>query len=582
MKPRGTFLPLRRGWPYAVLISACVLAFLPCLTFDILRSWDDQVYVLNNADGLRFSIENVRRWFGSTFFANYHPLTMLSYMVDYALWGLRGPGYHAQNLLWHTVAAIAVYHLALRLGLSVTAAVGAALVWGIHPLRVESVAWVAERKDVLCAALYCSGLCLAARDEQTGHTSVGPLVCFVLAFLAKSMAVSFPLALLCLSWHVHRRLHLRRWAREFWPYAVLLALMVPVTFSAQQAEHGVREGWQPLRQVVVAYWNAYRYILTTVLPIGLNPIYPMTTVDRTLALRLALCTAGAVVATVWLWRRQRQMLLTTLLPGCAAYICILAPVSGIIPLGGIDFADRYSYLPSVPLVLMGGVLVQAGVCRFGVARPAQVVALLAVCLGLTTHWSCFVWRDIDAVFGTACAVPEPNIVAVGAWGNCLIRNGKYAEALRIAEEGISRGSRSPKLRFLRARAMDKLGRKEEALALYRKLVPHCDGADFLAGIADCYRDLGFRSEAERYYSAVLDKEPANYHAFLHRGVVRFEQRDFQAAEQDLRAASELEPDRPEALLNLAQVLGATGREEEAVRLIGQIVRRFPEAEKMLR
>ena len=507
---------------------------------------------------------------------------MLSYMADYALWELWGPGYHAQNLLWHTVAVIAAYRLALRLGLGVTAAVSVALMWGIHPLRVESVAWVSERKDVLCAALFCSGLCLAGRDEQRGHASVGPLVCFVLAFLAKSMAVSFPLALLCLSWHVHRRVDLRRWLRECWPYAVLLALMLPVTFGAQRAEHGVREGWQPIRQVVVAYWNVYRYVLKTLLPTGLNPIYPMTTLDRALAVRLAFCTAGTVAAVVVLWRRQKRMLLTTVLPGCAAYLCILGPVSGIIPLGGIDFADRYSYLPSLPLFLLGGVLIQAGVRRLGATRPAQAVALLSVCLGLTTHWSCLVWRDIDAVFGTACAVAKPNIVAIGGWGNCLIRNGRYTDALQLAEAGIVRGSRSPKLRFLRARALDKLGEKEEALALYEKLVPHCDGADFLAGIADCYRDLGLRAKAEHYYSAVLEKEPANYYAFLHRGVMRFEQHHFRGAEADLRAAADLQPDKPEALLNLAQVLGATGREEEAVRLIRQIVRRFPQAEKMLR
>jgi len=573
----------------AVVCAVVAAAFLPCLTFDLLEAWDDQVYVLQNLDRLRFSLANVQRWFAAPYFANYHPLTMLTYMVDAALWGTWGPGYHLQNLLWHLTAVLGVYALGRRLGLSVTAAAGAAAIWGVHPLRDESVAWISERKDVVCGALYCWGLALAlpppgpaGAQEARPPSFFPPFLFFIAAWFGKSMAVSFPFALLCAVWVCENGPGLRRELRRVWPYAFCLALMIPVTYMAQKSEHGVREGWRFSRQIVVAWSNLFRYLRKVALPWDLNPIYPLVRVDAGLVYRTTAATVVLAVVFFLVWRFRRRFFRRILAPAVFAWCVMLGPVIGLVPLGGIDYADRYTYLPTVPLMLLLGAAWHAAELRWGRTRPLVVGGALALGLAAVTFFSTFTWRNIESLFSTAASVENANPVALGTWGNCLIRMGRYREALRMALNGIEQHPNHPRFLYLLARSLDKLGRKEDAYAVYRRLIGRLDSADFYAGLADCCRDLGRNAEAEVFYSLVVDLEPRNYDAFLNRGVVRFRLGKTDGALADFRRAAELRPDRPEPLLNTARALAAAGRRAEAERLLRNVLQRYPESADLIR
>ncbi len=545
--------------PGLLLVAACFAAFLPCLDFDLLRAWDDPIYVLNNVNALRFTRANMARWFTAPFFANYHPLTMLTFMVDLRLWGLWGPGYHLQNLLWHVIAALGVYRLARSLHLDPPGALTAALLWAVHPLRVESVAWVSERKDVVCGAFYVWGLAWAARETDPPERQTAPFFFFVLAALGKAMAVSFPFVLLCLDWHKGGWERMQRRLRVLWPYVLVLGALVPLTFFAQASERGVRTHWNVLRQTAVAWSNLFRYIWMTVAPAALNPIYPLVRFEaRTIAV-IAAASAATAVGTVVLWRIRRHFLLRTLAPAFAAYGLMLLPVSGIVPLGGIDYADRYTYLPTVPLFLLAGAAVARFRVRFGGARVLGAAALAALGLGLATYWTCYTWQDMETLFGTAAATADPNPVAAAAWAKCLVRQGRIREALVIAEQEVRRRPRDPRFRFIRAQCLARLGRRKEALRLYERLIGKLDSAEFYAGIADCYRDTGAPDKAEIFYSLALESEPGNCDVRLNRGATRFALGRYAAAAADFRTAAALRPERPEPLLNLARTLAAMGR-----------------------
>jgi len=549
--------------PGLLLVAACFAAFLPCLGFDLLQAWDDPIYVLNNVEALRFSRANVARWFTAPFFANYHPLTMLTYMVDLRLWDLWGPGYHLQNLLWHTVAALGVYGLARALHLDPLGALTAALLWAIHPLRVESVVWVSERKDVICGAFYVWGLAWAARETKPPEHQTIPFFFFVFAVLGKAMAVSFPFVLLCLDWHKGGLERVRRRLRAFWPYAFVLGVWGPLTFFAQASEHGVRTHWNVLRQAGVAWSNLFRYAGMTAAPAALNPIYPLVRFEARTIAWIAAASAAAALGIALLWRFRRHFLLRTLAPAFAAYGLMLLPVSGIVPLGGIDYADRYTYLPTVPFFLLAGAAVIRLRVRFGRLRVLAATALAAIGLGLTTYWTCYTWQDIETLFGTAAAAADPNPVAAVAWAKCLIRLGRVHDALVVAEQGIRRHPGDPRFRFIRARCLARLGRKKEALKVYERLIGKLDDADFYAAVADCYRDTGAPNKAETFYSLALNVQRPNYNVRLNRGAVRFTLGKYAAAADDFRAAAAFRPERPEPLLNLARTLAAMGRMDRA-------------------
>ena len=167
-RPQAWQAAVRRGGPWALLAAAAVVAFYPGLTYDLLQGFDDDVYVLKNSSRLTWSWANLRHWWTQAHVGNYHPLTMMSYMVDRLLWPSWGPGYHLQNLFWHVLAVGIFFRLLRAFRLPEGRALLLALIFCVHPQRVESVVWVAERKDVLCAAFYLAAVVAWVVPRQQG------------------------------------------------------------------------------------------------------------------------------------------------------------------------------------------------------------------------------------------------------------------------------------------------------------------------------------------------------------------------------------------------------------------------------
>ncbi len=446
--------PSRATALVVALVAAVLLAFQPAFGAGWLEIWDDDNNFLSNPDFRPFSIEAIGWAFTTTRGGPYQPLSWLTLSLDRTLGGLDPTGYHVTNVLLHaagTVAAFALFaelltrvrwgaqasrgerHLAAALG---------ALVFAVHPLRVESVVWITERRDVLAGLFYL--LCLRAylvwhRPERSARAQLAAaatcLALFVLSLLAKASAMTLPFALLAIdAWPLGRfrddagrlRIPLAVLLEKL-PFVAVAAAAGAVAWAGQQGP-GASVDRGLLAPCSQAAYGLTYYAGSTVLPIRLTPLHQLLAFDPTgpRALGAALVVT-AIVATLWFGRRR----VPALASAAFFYACIAAPTIGLTQFGSQLVADRYSYFACVPLAALAA---GAAVRSRGV-RAALVVVVLA--LGIQTHVQARVWRDSVSLWTHAVSVDPRNAQAHCLLATAHLERDQLARAeihLRVAIE----------------------------------------------------------------------------------------------------------------------------------------------------
>ncbi|MCC6548082.1 hypothetical protein IT570_13025 [Candidatus Sumerlaeota bacterium] len=332
----------------AILFILGLFAFWEGLHYDFLN-WDDRTYIHQNAWLLNLSTRNIAGVFTHSYFSNYHPLTMLSYMVDFHFFGYTSTGYHLVNMLLHAATAAVAFALLRALGGGRIVSFLLVAVFAQHPLRIESVVWISERKDVLCAFFYASSLLLWVLHGRARRWSVlllvGAILCALLSLLSKAMAISLPVIFVLHDVLFRRRFDLQRAVA----CAFLLIVSVIIAYANHQAQDTALIVDSPLwERLKVAAWSPLHYAMKTIAPVKLCALYPYElrpTRDSSLAL-LGFAFSGALLAAaVAFWRRAPFITFAIL-----AALVALGPVSGLIAFSSAYAADRYSYIPTLLLI----------------------------------------------------------------------------------------------------------------------------------------------------------------------------------------------------------------------------------------
>ena len=423
--------------------AAAFLAFLPSLR-SVWLNWDDWVMVTSNPYIRGFSWENLRWDFTASPTGAYQPLGFLSYTLDYALWGLDARGYHLTNALLHALCAALVFLGARRLlALASPRAAGepeealdaaalfAALVFALHPLRVESVAWISERRDVLCGALWLGALLAYLRERESRISKGGlfPILSlFALACLTKGIAVTLPAVLLGLDvWPMRRRFSTA--LIEKIPMFIIGGALGALAIARQA---GARAAWKwsdhglAARLAQAAYALVF-YARKTVWPAGLLPFYEMRPPIHPLEAKFLACALLVAAAAALLWRGRNKH------PAWAAagaiYAVVLMPVSGLLQAGAQLVADRYSYLAALPFAVLAGAGLRAALRRpaarpFASAGAALIIAALAVCSVFQQSY----WRDSTALWDRVLAFDATSPTALLNRGSQAVNAGRVAEA----------------------------------------------------------------------------------------------------------------------------------------------------------
>src|SRR3989441_616203 len=459
-KNRSRRLELQHAVIPLVIAFSTFAAFLPALQNQFV-SWDDAENFLDNPHYRGLGWTHLR-WMWTTHLGHYIPLTWMTLGLDYLLWGMNPVGYHLTNLLLHAANAVVFFFVVRRLlaralpspsehgyALAVSSGV-AALVFAIHPLRVESVVWVTERRDVLSGLFYLLTILLSLRAREREERGRGwywlSVAVFVCALLSKSMVVNLPVVLLILDIYPLRRLggavgwlseSARRVYVEKIPFVLLAAAASAIAVMAQSSVHAALSLAQlsiPGRVAISAYGLSF-YLWKMVVPVNLSPVYELRPPVNPWATPFLLSYGLVLVITATVLALRRRV--PGLLAAWLAYIVVLLPVLGIFQSGPQIAADRYTYLAGLGWAILGG----AGLLscwrssrRSKTGTPATwLLAGIAFCvvvgLGVLTWNQVQVWHDSEKLWTHALAIDPQSPVAQGNRGNALARQGKPAEAI---------------------------------------------------------------------------------------------------------------------------------------------------------
>ena len=550
--------PAWRAAPFALALVTAVV-FAPVLRAGFL-DWDDPINFLDNPYYRGLGWPQLRWMLTASVMGHWIPVTWLTLGADFAVWGMNPFGYHLTNLLLHAVSAALFYLVARRLlglampaaspGIASLGAAVAALYFAVHPLRVESVAWITERRDLTSGLFFLlTILAYLKAHERPPAVATGwrwvSLAAAALALASKSIVMGLPLVLLILDVYPLGRLgpRVRDWwgiqARPVWrekiPF-VLLALATGAAAYLVQRSTGYLTPADPAGRIGMIAYNVWFHLWKTVAPLDLGPIYELPPRVNPLELPYLLSAAGAlaITAAVWLLRRRWPAGLAI----WTFYLVMLAPVAGFVHTGNHLGADRNTYVPGMAFALPVGALAMIIVLarrRGLLSAPIAAVALGVVAiwiggLALTTRAQCAVWHESETLWRYAIEVEPGCAICHHNLGTHVARRGDWTPALVLLDQAIA-------------------------------LRP--DRSEFQATYGPLLIQMGRRAEGVAKLRYRLGQEPRDVTARVNLGIALIEDGRAGEAIVELEQALRVKPDFVPALTSLGRALLAEHRAEPA-------------------
>jgi len=560
-------------------------------------NFDDQLYVTENENlknGLTHTtILNV---FTSFYSANYHPFALLSHMLDYQFFGINAAGHHLTSLILHIGNSLLFFLVLRRMTGALWRSALVAFLFALHPLHVESVAWISERKDVLSTFFMLLALLIYASYTETLKVRdyILVLLLFFFGLLSKPMLVTLPFLLLLLDYWPLQRFSGKRFCRleykngiipspkgvamrliiEKIPFLILSLVFSIVTFMAQHQAGavssvktlplGVRIG-----NALVAYSS---YIVRTVWPINLGVFYPHpgNNISTLMAMVSAVMIMAVTLGVIHL-RRQRPYLLV----GWFWYIGMLVPVIGIVQVGMQAMADRYTYVPVVGLFIM----LAWTVPDFRLQKKSRIItqvvlySILAVLIVGATSKQASSWQNTMTVFSRADQVTERNILAKLLIAGQLAHKGRidaakdaFEEILRLSQNNVTVHYRYGLFLVSQGELQEGIEHLQEA----QRLQPSSSMANNSIGLALMWQ--GKRDNANKYLREALRINPRNAETHYNLGLFWDIGKKYDESIRYYRRALELKPDYHQARLGLAADLALQGRVEEAKNHYAQVMK----------
>ena len=610
-----------------LLALSTVVVFWPVVSCGLLN-YDDPSYLWENEHVLGgLTTSNIVWAFRSFAASNWHPLTWLSHMLDVELFGRTPTGPHCVNLLLHVANTLLLFLVLRRMTAAHWRSALVAALFALHPLHVESVAWLSERKDVLCALFFMlTLLAYTAYVEQSKVRSPKSkvwyglaLVCCALGLMSKPMLVTLPFVMLLLDYWPLRRFEASTinhrlsaigslvWEKA--PFLLLSAASSVVTVLAQRTAIMPATALSLPARLANALVSYTRYLGKTIWPVDLALPYPH---PGTWPL-LQVLMAGALVSALCLGAVLAARRLPFLLTGWFWFFGMLFPVIGVIQVGLQSMADRYTYMPLNGLFIILAWGAAGVVVRWRVPKGAVVAAMVAgvVFYGLLTRHQAGYWRNGERLFRHAAAVTKDNYVALNLigislekdrrldeaiacyrsaihmnpayadaqfnLGNALVARAQYTEAIASFETTLRLVPRYYEARNNLANTLLKMGRSDEAAAQYQLALEHApDGGRIHENLAAVMVAQGKLAEAAGHYRKALTLRPHNAGTHYALGLALALQGDWKEAVVQYAETLRLAPGNAEAQYNLGYALRMQNQLDEAMAHLGEALRLKPD------
>jgi tetratricopeptide (TPR) repeat protein len=547
---------------------------------------DDVPYILNNPPVKAGLTWGTVKWSLTTFHAGYwHPLTWLSHALDCQLFGLNPAGHHYVSLLFHAANAVLLFLLLEEATALAWPSLIVAAIFALHPVNVESVAWAAERKNVLSMFFFLLAMLAYGRYARRGGTWRYAAVCsgFVLGMMAKPQIITLPFVLLLWDYWPLKRMFWRNLA--FWqepsdgeprslPFLLLekiplFAIVVAgsiLTFKAQQSADAVRTlGEFSLKaRLENALLSYAKYLRLLVWPRHLAPMYPHPG-NGIAVWQLAVSAVVLVGLTaIALWWRERRYLAV----GWLWYLGVLVPMIGIVQVGEQAMADRFVYIPMIGVLIavvwaLWDIVEQKGISKIWIAVPATMVVLV---LGALTYRQLGYWKNGETLWRYTLSVTQGNYMAHDDLAMVLDKEGRVEEAIPEFLQAESLHKYPLTQVFSMGVYLQRHGDMADALRLYHKVESQSDNAQLrsmaLSQMGAAYAQSLAYEQAGASYQSALAANPDNAAALVGSALLAERKGDWNQCFGQLTRSAKVEPDDVTLLL-LADALNRAGRSDEA-------------------
>lgn len=613
---RGIFISLHRLHPLArlmkktpatqntqkyvlliVLAAICIITYLAFSTVfkNEFTNWDDNAYVFQNPHLTKKLTEAISYFFGQHYFVgNYIPVTMIAYSLQRHAAGLDPAFYHTVNLLLHMANVLLVFwFIYLLSNKKIRVAAFVALLFGIHPMHVESVAWIAELKDVLYTFFFLSGLILyqkyvsqKLKPEPTQKPLLlltGVFVLFVLSALSKPAALIFPLVLLLIDFYMYRPLKLKTWLEKI-PFLVVSLVLGYVAILAQQSDKLLHNDYSWFQRVLFASHSLITYLWKFFVPVQLSNFYPYPDAKTGIPSFYYLTPLVLLAITYLLYKSAKQSRLYVF--GALFFFVNLLLVLQFISVGDAIMAERYTYVSYIGLLFIVGMLAdklwESGKYRNGIITLGVAVILLS---SLLTHSRTKVWRNDDSIATDLLAKYPNDRLALNNKGFILLNQGRFQESINLFEKALvlkpdyTRASinllnaqlelrqtdnalntankaltlepANFNLLYARARILLLMNKNEEAIIAYRKCLAQDKSAiKVYIDLCQCYYNLANYAEAVGVIDEALLIAPQDYVLLNNKGYMLFSQKKYREALELFKASLAINPEYSTAQVNL--------------------------------
>ncbi len=555
---------------------------------------DDPVYVMENShiqSGI--TLDGFRWAFSTTYAEFWHPLTWLSLMFDYQLYGLNAGGYHLTNLILHILSALLLFWLFNRMTGTIWRSAFVAAFFALHPLHVESVAWISERKDVLSVFFWMLTLCLYVYyTEKPVIKRYLPVVFFfACGLMSKPLVVTLPFIMILLDYWPLGRFKSQRFEghltmivtgkvllKSLWekiPFFVLSAVFSIITLYAQ-FKPSVKHYQFPLdSRLANAPVSFMTYLEKTFVPNHMAVFYPFSFQLPAWQVWGSVFLLLFISVTVIISMRR----LPYLFIGWFWYVITLLPVTGIVQARNFSMADRYTYLPLIGIAVMLGwgipSLIKSEDMRKKILFPASV-AFLAILTFLTWH-QCGYWKNSIEICNHALQVTKDNYLAHINLGSALFDEGKTEEAIAHYSEAINIKPNIILSYNKRGIAYAKLGLHQRALNDFDKAISlKPDDAISYNCRGNAYAELGQYQMAIEDYNKTIRLKPDNADAYNDRGTIYAKLGQYQMAIEDFNNAIRLKPDNAAAYNSRGAVFIKFGQYQMAIEDLNKAIRLKPD------
>jgi tetratricopeptide (TPR) repeat protein len=570
---------------HQVLFISAVLVLLILAAFEPLRhndfiNYDNETYLFDNPHVRSgFTQESIIWAFTTGYAANWHPLTWLSHILDIELFGLNPLAHHFHNLLLHTISVVLLFWLLYKMTGSVWCSAFVAMVFGIHPLRVESVAWAAERKDVLCAMFW-----MLTMLAYLGYVRRGGILryflivlCFALGLMAKPMLVTLPIILLIMDIWPLKRIHknIGRLILEKIPLFILVVISCIITYKVQQGAGSVAnmDLLPPTVRISNALVSYIGYVGKIFWPVDLALLYPypqhMYLWKPVISLLTLIALSGFVI-----YRFGKQPYLAA---GWLWYVISLVPVIGLVQVGSQAMADRYTYLPSIGITIM--VAWTMALLIFNWTRLRVIAATLAgisvVAMVFATRTQIQYWKNSITLYERSLAVTQNNAIISNFLGQIYLKQNKMDTAFDLIAKSIQIQPKYADAHTNMGMILAARGKNDQAAIAYEeaiKLNSHCFGA--FTNMAILKAQQGFLDEAAELLRQSIQINPTA-EACFNLGLIHKMQNKKEDAIANFRLALAIAPDDCKALWNMAICLQSTSNLQEAVETYYKVIKLLP-------